>query len=719
MTNGIITQLGTSPETLIEQMRMALNEIIAKAHRVKQSEEVERILADMKDLYFKLNMAKLTNDKTILSITGLQGVGKTKIIRDLYKLEDTLLPSDGGRGEVLPVLFTETAGIKTPAYYVRRAFRNEDSLYELKDVEISLQDLNAISSDPNKDDLWLEVRLPQTYFNTEISLALLPGFERDRKQLSQKYLETFLTLSTSVLLVFNHKKLAQQNQQLLIEKVASDYRESAPIFALSFAEELNAQERVDLQTDLCNKFDIPISETNRIVFTGTSSDLKDFPEHILKAIYNYSLTNASGYIMQMRMLTSLTNEIRSLTTAFENELRTIRTDSLINQQEQQQNDNSIGLYEIREAFRKYRTKVTNDVRNQVNKTFSFHVDDCSEKMNTALEGEEHSLVDKFKTAFTKNIKFEEKRKFQRQIKGIWNGDNEVESERRLIQSLDTFVSSESMALQSPQKATKVEESVKGNPLLPSVYGGENNIEVDKNAVIGTALANIDQYMNADENDLTIKLTRNDLKVLPLVAVGIAQEMVAASLLLDSEKFELLEPNVQKEILTKSNTLVAEFKDLAISTSTVVKGAAIFFGIDALDGTFNTFGALTGILTSLGVSSSAAGPIGLLIVGAVGSGLAIHKGSERIEKYKFERSQMAKEMFRSIATIQEEAIIATINNILDKMEEKLVDTYHLRRGTDKNFGLLDELDNRLNRLQNLCGEMQELAFRNESYLYSFS
>lgn len=105
MTNGIITQLGTSPETLIEQMRMALNEIIAKAHRVKQSEEVERILADMKDLYFKLNMAKLTNDKTILSITGLQGVGKTKIIRHLYKLEDTLLPSDGGRGEVLPVLF--------------------------------------------------------------------------------------------------------------------------------------------------------------------------------------------------------------------------------------------------------------------------------------------------------------------------------------------------------------------------------------------------------------------------------------------------------------------------------------------------------------------------------------------------------------------------------------------------------------------------------------
>lgn len=149
---------------------------------------------------------------------------------------------------------------------------------------------------------------------------------------------------------------------------------------------------------------------------------------------------------------------------------------------------------------------------------------------------------------------------------------------------------------------------------------------------------------------------------------------------------------------------------------MIKGAAIFFGIDALDGTVNTFGALTGQLTSLGVSSAAAAPIGLLIVGAVGSGLAINNGSERIEKYKFERSQISKEIFKSFATTQEESVIATINNILDKMEDKLIDTYHARRGTDKNFGLLDELDHRVRRLQNLCGEMQELAFRNESYIY---
>ena len=152
-----------------------------------------------------------------------------------------------------------------------------------------------------------------------------------------------------------------------------------------------------------------------------------------------------------------------------------------------------------------------------------------------------------------------------------------------------------------------------------------------------------------------------MKVLPIVAVGIAQEMVAASIILEHEKFDRLDQDVQNEIMNKSNRLISEFQDLAISTSTVIKGAAIFFGIDALDGTVNTFGALTGLLTSLGVSSAAAAPIGLLIVGAVGSGLAINKGSERIEKYKFERSQISKEIFKSFATAQEESVIATMDN----------------------------------------------------------
>jgi hypothetical protein len=600
---------------------------------------------------------------------------------------------------------------------VRRAIRNQNGFYELKDVEVTLPEFNAISADAtNKDNVWLEVRLPQRYFNSEISLALLPGFEKDQNQISQKYLETFLALSTSVLLVFNHKKLAQLDQQLLIAKVASDYKESAPIFALSFAEELNAQQREELQNELCRNFTIPANETDRIVFTGTSDDLKNFPEQIITAIYQYSLTNASGYILQLRMLTSLTSELIEVTTELEAELNSVKADTLYQKLQNENKSEDVGLYEIREVFRQYRKKVTTDVRNVVSKTLHAHAETCSEEMDESIKEEKHNVFDKLKSAFTKQISFEEQLQFKGQIKEIWNGKNEIESERVLIDSLDTFVKNETNQLKPKAQQARLEKPI--NPLLRAVSTTslKETSQVDANEVIGTALANIDRYMNTADTDLSVRLTKSDLKVLPVIAVGIAQEMVAASLVLDNDKFELLEPKVQQEILTKSNRLIAEFQDLTLSTSTVVKGAALFFGIDALDGTFNTFGALTSILTSLGVSSAAAAPIGLLIVGAVGGGLAISKGSERIEKYKFERSQLSKQLFNSFATTQEEAVVATITNILDKMEEKLADTYHQRRDTDKNFGLLDELDHRLHRLQHMCGEMQELAFRNESYVY---
>ena len=89
MTNRLITHIGTCPETLINQMREALNELIAKSYRAKPSSTLTNILMKMKDLYFKFNMEKLMNDKTILSITGLQGVGKTKMVQELAFRNET------------------------------------------------------------------------------------------------------------------------------------------------------------------------------------------------------------------------------------------------------------------------------------------------------------------------------------------------------------------------------------------------------------------------------------------------------------------------------------------------------------------------------------------------------------------------------------------------------------------------------------------------------
>lgn len=711
MINQQISNLGTTPEVLVDQMRLSLNEIIAKTYHLNGNKKVTAIQDQMKDLYNKLNIAKLTYDRNILSITGLQGVGKTKIARDLFGLDASILPSDGGRGEALPILFTEQAGLESIAFYVRRAVVTENNMYELKDEKIALEQFNAIASNPYENDLWLEILLPQRHFHTDISLALLPGFEKDKTERSQKYLELFLTLSTSLLLVFNHKVLARENQQILIDRVAADFKDSAPIFALSFAEELNVEEKAGLEKDLCEKFVIPKKESDRIVFTGTSDDLKDFPKDILHAIQKYALTNASGYKKQLRILGDLTEEITALSEVYTEELASMKIDFHMDKQLVNEHSENMELQEIHQAFQHFRKRSTRTIKNEISKTFSSHAEHCSNEIVEFLAKEKFSIFEKFKKSFSNSVKYKEKHAFEKRLKDTWNGETGTASERKLVRSLDSFVVTEVQALERARKIVKPVDQEAINPLLPLASTSEE--ATDYNDIIKVSLDNIDRYLNSPEGDLSIQLTKDDLKVLPIVAVSIAQELVAVNLKLEIEGFHAVDDE-----LGNMNTLdefEAEFKDVTLATSNVVKGSAIFFGLDAMDGTFNSFGALTSLLTSVGIKGSLATPIGLLLVGTLGGGLAVHKGAARLEKFKFERDNMAREIFKSVSEIQRSSMLATIEKVLDEMEDRLIEAHHRRRGTDRNFGLLDELDNRVLRLQHLCGDMKELMFRNEAYI----
>lgn len=698
LTNDAL-HLGDSPSVIIEQLQKDLSIAIAKAYRISPTTKFNELLKEMNEIFVKLNMAKLMQDRRVVSITGLQGVGKTRLIRDLYGLDDSLLPSTPGVGEIIPVLFTEKKGITQPSYYVRKAVRNDvTGIFDLVDQEITLEEINAKSRDYEADELWLEVIVPQRYFHTEISLALLPGFERNKREVSQKYLELFMKLSTSAVLIVNHKKLAQKPQQLLLDKVSRTYKENAPVFVVSFAEELNENERETIRESISTKFDVSTEEQNRIVFSGISEEFQDSSEKVVNAIKTYNLTNMDGYQKQLDMLTDLSSGLNDLLTELVEELKRMATSE---QENSQGGQNTI--QEITEAFKKYRKDVLTKAESEIGKALNLHAMNCSEQIEQQIKDEQSKGWEKFKAYFVKDMTFEQRVQLKEDLREIWHGETSYEAEKKVIYSLENYVKNAS---------DKLEYS---NQTL--LQGSSNELMVTNN-LISTSLANIEDYIDYTKKDIQIK--PEDLKVLPIVAVGIAQEMLVASLVLENESYQTtngqLNERLLQDIAIEAGKITKDIENLTLSTSNVIKGAAVFFGIDALDGTLNTFGALTGLLTSVGVSSAAATPLGLAIVGAIGTGLAVSQGAQRIEKYKFQRNTLAKETFHTVASIQKESTVALIGNILDEMEQKLMDAYHLRRGTNERFGLYEELENRVHRLQLTCGKLQELAFRNASYIH---
>ena len=707
MINTTITSLGKNPINLISEMRSQLNEMIARSFKLKKTEEMHKCLNQLQDLYLKLNMVELTYDKKLIAITGLQGVGKTKIVRDLYEFSDELLPSDGGRGEVLPVLFTESKDVQAPAYIVRRAVKNEEtSILEVKDIPVPTEvEFNRIAMFPEINDLWLEIIVPLKYFFNNTSLLLLPGFEKDRRQGSQKYLSLLLTFSTSILLVFNHKKLAQNNQQLLISMIADDYKDVAPIFAVSFSEELQHNERNDIKQDIQNKFQLLEDDVERIIFTGTSEEFKEYPEQIVNAIHRFCLTNAIGYQKQLSLLGELASDIETTAIEFENEIQQQR----IFQQSGQNNNSQLQLSEIHQVFTEYRNKTTKEVQKKIDTSLSNYVGVCNKKMEDLLSNEKVGVLKKIKKAFNADVSYAERSQLKKQITDIWGGTTHIEPEKRLISSLDIFVKERNKLM--PQVKVLTIESDSNKP--------KKAIQLFEKPTTGASgsLENLDRYLNGDIKDLSITLKREDLEFLPILAVGMTQELIASSMFLEeTAHLDKLSEGERSEIIESHTKLIDEINEISSSTRDIMRAGTIFFGIDVLDGKMDSFGALEKLLEKVGVSTAAVGgPVAALIIGAIGSSLAVYKGTQRIEKYKFDRDAMARQAFSEIASIQADSVVETVNNLLDIMEDKLSAVYRDRAGIDENFGLMDELTARSNRLQISCRKLEELAFRNGTYI----
>lgn len=232
--------------------------------------------------------------------------------------------------------------------------------------------------------------VPQKYFNTEISLALLPGFERDKKEESQKFLELFLKLSTSAILVLNHKKLAQKPQQMLLDKVSRTYKESAPIFVLTFVEDLYEENRKTIRETINKKFDVLSEEQDRITFTGISEEFNGASEQVVNAIIKYNLTNMTGYQKQLEMLTELSKVLNGIIQDLEEELKHIELRQK-RQLTESNGSNSINIQEIKEAFKEYRKYVIAKANSEIEKALTSHAGSCSDQMDKKIRDEESEI----------------------------------------------------------------------------------------------------------------------------------------------------------------------------------------------------------------------------------------------------------------------------------------------------------------------------------------
>lgn len=170
----------------------------------------------------KLFIASMMYNKTLICVSGLQGAGKTTLMRNFYNLDSNFLDPTRGRGERVPVLITEKKNIKAPKMYAIKIDKNNDGLYYQREIELSADEYLSASKGEDSKIMYLELFVPYTHTNNEgISFTLLPCFEK-RNDYWNNLIEFSVNSSDAAVFVFNETSFSNADNDKYLSRIESD-----------------------------------------------------------------------------------------------------------------------------------------------------------------------------------------------------------------------------------------------------------------------------------------------------------------------------------------------------------------------------------------------------------------------------------------------------------------------------------------------------------------
>ena len=275
----------------------------------------------------ELAIANEIEDRYIIAVSGLQGVGKTTLMQNYYDLDPAVMNATLGIGERLPVFITEEQGVTEPQLYIARIIKDKDG-YHTEKEKVAAEDFKqALQTDDIKThNLYLEIEVPIKYRKGDkYSFMLLPGFQ-GKSKLGDDYWNTLikfsLNCSDTAIWVTTSAKLAggeDQDARASVEKEITDHF----IYAITHSDS-SQDDNEEARKTLLKAEGIKSAEADRVICTGSYSD--DKPEKnaawkkaLNSAIEKYRVShyqakeNSKMYFREiLKKLKRISREIRGL-----------------------------------------------------------------------------------------------------------------------------------------------------------------------------------------------------------------------------------------------------------------------------------------------------------------------------------------------------------------------------------------------------------------------
>lgn len=238
----------------------------------------------------KLFIASMMYNKTLICVSGLQGAGKTTLMRNLYNLDSKFLDPTRGRGERVPVLITEKKDIKAPKMYAIRIDKDNDGFYYQRECELSADEYLSASKGEDSKNMYLELLVPYTHtYNAGISFMLLPGFEK-KNDYWNNLIEFSVNSSDAAVFVFNETSFSNADNDKYLSRIESKFGKNL-VYAISGSDG-SPDDNAEVKQTCIKTLSIPISESDRVVCVGSYTDesknqawIKNFKDALEKYAY--------------------------------------------------------------------------------------------------------------------------------------------------------------------------------------------------------------------------------------------------------------------------------------------------------------------------------------------------------------------------------------------------------------------------------------------------
>lgn len=669
-----------SPTLKLHNLTSATNRMHNSLINLPTNPNLEKIKKDIQKLRQRSHIMSLLYDKCIVAVAGLQGVGKSTLMSNLYEFDDENSPFLGnqGQGETLPILITESA--KPGQLFVHKVVNTDGNSSfireEIKDIKLFREKAHKYNQ---SEDLLLEVTVRFKVFNSsDRSFLLLPGFQKEASDLKEL---TYTALRTSMncLVLFFPNKFANKDNRELIETLNAEFNEASPIFMITWSD----KEEDNLELAERVKRDMNIGEEERVIRTGTPGP-KGWREDLTNAVRKYSRPSSGSLAVHNKNVGKLIEDYNKVIAEIEVELR--------NQDVNIANKDYVQVERVLKAFRKMSIQIKDELKIELSKVYSGYfsrINDCVEselvKQYAGMGGRLKSLGEFFtndiinrkelKDLINKCIKNSNTNDVQQELVIVLNRiSNNLWGRYKILMNLPVDVN------------TKYDKKT-------LIAGEESNSEL---SVPREALDDIITIFNADsKTEFSDNLTFN-LELLPLLALESYRVNSVVALGLPEGVFPI-------EAFHDSS-LIKHYQE---NKKEVAVGVGVIFGMDMLEGDgIDLFGLIQHNAANGGTAMAAASFNWVLAGLAVGAAVIymLDQMSKSIDK-------KASSAFYHIDKMKDytiENVLANYDRGMERYEDILHGCLVRKYGLQKQFANVQNCYLSLKVLEDISREIAKLV-----------